>query len=124
VTSIEIEAEQREVPELFGKQPVIPDGDLGEPVVGDHKGAGLRGGQVIEAEGRHLGNAEFAAGEQPAMAGDHVVVAIDQNRGIEVESLDAVGDLPDSACRNCRGSRSASSSAPIPDRRFVIGPCA
>jgi hypothetical protein len=29
------------------------------------------------------------------MAGDHVAVAIDQDRDIEAESLDAVGDLSD-----------------------------
>ena len=70
-------------------------GDLGQPVVGDHEGAGLRRGQVIEAQRRHLGHAELAAGEQPAVPGDHVAVAIDQDRDIEAESLDAVGDLPD-----------------------------
>ena len=91
----EIEAEQREVLELLRQQLVVPGGDLGQPVVGDHEGAGLRGGQVIEAEGRHLGNAELAAGEQPAVPGDHVAVAIDQDRHVEAESLDAVGDLPD-----------------------------
>ena len=70
-------------------------GDLGQPVVGDHEGAGLRRGQVIEAKRRHLGHAEFAAGEQPAVTRDHVAVAIDQDRDIEAEGLDAVGDLPD-----------------------------
>ena len=51
----EIEAEQREVLELLSEQPVIPGGDFGEPVVGDHEGACLLRGQVIKAQRRHLG---------------------------------------------------------------------
>ena len=92
---VEIEAEQRELLELLGQQPVVPGGDFGQPVIGDHEGAGLRRGQVIEAQCRHLGHAELAAGEQPAMPGDHIAVAVDQDRDIEAEGLDAVGDLPD-----------------------------
>ena len=50
---------------------------------------------MIEAQGRHLGNAEFTAGEQPPMPTDHVAMAIDQHRDIETEHSDAFGDLPD-----------------------------
>ena len=92
---VEIEAEQRKILELLGEQPVVPGGDFGQAVVGDHEGAGLRRGEVIEAQGRHLGQAELAAGQQPAVPGDDVAVAIDQDRDIEAEGLDAVGDLPD-----------------------------
>src|SRR5438046_5128275 len=38
---------------------------------------------------------ELAAGEQSAVPADHLVVAIGQDRNVEPESLDAVGDLPD-----------------------------
>src|SRR6266851_5216580 len=50
---------------------------------------------MIEAERRRLGNAELAAGEQPAMSGDHLAVAINQDRDNEAKDLDAVSDLPD-----------------------------
>jgi hypothetical protein len=50
---------------------------------------------VIETEGRHLTPAELASGQQPAVAGDELIVAIDQDWDIEAEGLDAAGDLPD-----------------------------
>jgi len=50
---------------------------------------------MVEAQCRHLGNAERAAGGQPTVAGDHVTVAIDQDRGNEAECPDAFGNLPD-----------------------------
>jgi len=92
---VEIKVKQGEALELLGEQPVVPDGDLGQPVVGDHKGAGLRRGEMIETQGRHLGPAELSTGEEPAVTRDDVEIGIDQHRHIEAESLDAVGDLPD-----------------------------
>jgi hypothetical protein len=77
------------------EQPVVPDRDLGEPVVGDPIGAGLLGWEVSEAQRRDLAPAELTTRAEPAVPGDHVVVAIDQDRDVEVESLDAIGDLPD-----------------------------
>src|SRR6516162_9516106 len=50
---------------------------------------------MLETQGRHLGHAEFATCQKPAMPSDHVVVAIDEDRHIEAKGLDAVGDLPD-----------------------------
>jgi len=90
----EIEPEQREVLELLRQQLVVPAGNFGQPVVGDHEGACLGRGQVIEAQGRHLGNAELAAGEQSPVPGDHLELGIDQHRHVEAKALDAVGDLP------------------------------
>ena len=40
-SNAEVETEKGEVLELLGEQPVVPRRDLGEPVIGDHKGAGL-----------------------------------------------------------------------------------
>jgi hypothetical protein len=77
------------------QEPVVPAADLSQPVVSDHKGVDLRWGQMIEAEGRHFRNAEFAAGEQPAMPGNYVIVAIDQDRDIKTKNPDTVGDLSD-----------------------------
>ena len=52
-------------------------------------------GQVIEAQRRHLGPAELFCGEQPAMAGDDIPAAINEDRDIEAEGLNAAGDFPD-----------------------------
>jgi hypothetical protein len=90
-----VETEQREVAELRGQQPIVPDGDFAEPVVGDHEGAGLGRAQVIELDRRHLGPAKLAAGEQPAMTGDHLKLGIDQDRRVEAEGRDTLRDLPD-----------------------------
>jgi hypothetical protein len=50
---------------------------------------------VIETQGGHFAPAQLAAGQQPAMSGDDPVFAIDQDRYIEAEGLDTIGDLPD-----------------------------
>jgi hypothetical protein len=50
---------------------------------------------VIEAERRHLAPAELTTGQHPAVARAHILFAIDQNRNIEAESPDAVGDISD-----------------------------
>ena len=80
---------------MLRQQSVVPHRDLDQPIVGNHEGTSLRRSEVIEAEGRHLGNAEFAAGEPTAVTRNYVAVTIDQDRDIEAEGLDAFGDLPD-----------------------------
>ena len=50
--------------------------------------------EVIEAQRRHLAHAELTTREQAAVTGDDIVLAINQDRDIEVENSDAVGDLP------------------------------
>ena len=92
---IEIKAAKRELPELLGEQLIVPGGNLGQSIVGDHEGAGPGRRQVIEAQCRHLGYAEQAACEQSSVTGHNIAVAIDQDRDIKTEGLDAVGDLPD-----------------------------
>ena len=91
----EIESEQREVLELLGEQPVVPGGDLGQPIVSDHERAGLGRAQVIEAEGRYFGNPKRTTGEQPAMPGNHPEFGVDQHWHNEAKSLDAAGYLAD-----------------------------
>src|SRR5262249_51903110 len=81
--------------QLLRQQSVIPGGDLSEPVVGDHKRASLCGAQMIQAEGRHLGHAERAGGQDPAVTGNYPSAAIYQDRDNETESLDALRELPD-----------------------------
>jgi len=55
----------------------------------------LRWGQVVEAKRRHFGHAELLGGLQPAVTGNDIPVAIDQDRNDEAEDLDTVTDLPD-----------------------------
>jgi len=50
---------------------------------------------MLEARGWHLVDAEFATSEQPAMSGDHIAIAIDQDRDIEAKHSDAFGNLLD-----------------------------
>jgi len=91
----EIEPAERKVLELLGQQLVIPGRDLGQPIIGDHEGAGLGRRQVIEAQSWDFSHAELTAGEQPAVPTDHVALAIDQHGNIKTEDPDAAGDLPD-----------------------------
>jgi hypothetical protein len=80
---------------LFGQQPVVPAGDLAQPIVGDHKGARLGRAQMLQTQGRHLGHAECTGGQEPPVPGDHLVIAVHQHRDVEAKGLDAADDLPD-----------------------------
>src|SRR5207244_3842658 len=53
------------------------------------------GAEMLQADGRHRPIAQLSAGEQPAMAGDDLQPGIDQDRYVEAEGGDAVGDLSD-----------------------------
>src|SRR5215469_12841288 len=66
--------QQREVLELFGEQPVVPGRELAQPVVTNPKSPLLGRGQVIEAQGRHLGHSEFAGGQEATLPGDDIAV--------------------------------------------------
>jgi len=81
--------------QLLAEQAVVPAGDLSQAVIGDHEGAGLCRAEMFEVDGRHLLAAQEIAGEQPAVAGDHLEFGVDQDRDVEAENPDAVGDLPD-----------------------------
>lgn len=50
---------------------------------------------MIKTEGRHLGKSQIATGEPTAVTRNYVAVAVDQDRDIEAEGLDAFGNLPD-----------------------------
>jgi len=103
----EIEVEQREILQLPCQQPVVPDRDLGKPVIGDHKGASPGWGQMIDAHRRRLGHAECAGGQDPAVTGNYPSVAINENRDDETENL-----MLSAICRIC----SCYTSAGSPDR--------
>jgi hypothetical protein len=86
---------QREIPELLGQQAVLPGRDLGQPVIGNPKGAGLLRSEVIEAQRRHLSSAQQATCEIPTVPGDNIVRTVDQHRDVEIKCVDTVSNLPD-----------------------------
>ena len=54
---------------------------------------------MVERDGRNLGKAEATGGEQPRVARDDAALAVDQDRDVEAERRDAVGDAGDLADR-------------------------
>ena len=92
---VKIKTTERQVPQLLSQQAVVPGGIFRQFVIGDHKGAGLGGVQMIQAQGWHLIDAKLAASEQPGMSGDHVACVIDQDRDIKTNLLDAFSNLLD-----------------------------
>ena len=89
---IQIDAGQRL--QLLPQQPIVPFGDFGQSIVGDHEGSPLLWREMIETDGRNLEPAQAPAGEQPAVAGDDFQIGIDENQHVEVEGLDARGEGP------------------------------
>jgi len=71
---------------------------FGQAVVGDHEGPGLGGGQMIEADRRHLDNAKLATAQQTSMARDHIKLGVDQHRNVETERVDTPGKLANLLC--------------------------
>ncbi len=54
---------------------------------------------MVERDRRDFGKAQAPGGEQPPVARDDAALAVDQDRHIEAERLDAVGDPPHLALR-------------------------
>ena len=89
----QVEAEAFEIAELQRQQFGIPAGVERQLVVGDDVGALLRFREPGELDDGHFGEPELACREQPAVAGDDAVVAIDQDRVGPAELADRGGDL-------------------------------
>ena len=49
---------------------------------------------MLQVNDRDLRPSQMSAGEQPAVAGEDLVVLVDQDRCVEAERLDALRDLP------------------------------
>ena len=92
---VEIRGEVGEFAQLLAEQPVVPTGDFGQAIVGDHEGARLGVADVLQADRRDLGATELPAGEQSSVAGDDLVIGVDKDRHVEPEAPDTLGDLPD-----------------------------
>jgi hypothetical protein len=93
--NIKVEIDARQRLELFAKQPVIPNSDFRQAIIGDHKSLTLRFREVLKTDGRNLAPTEPLAGQDAPMARDDVQIDVDQDRDIEPEGLDAFGDLAD-----------------------------
>jgi hypothetical protein len=72
-----------------------PGRDFGQAIVGDLEGFGLRFVQVIEPHRWHLAPAEIPAGQQTPMSRYNGEIGIDQDRHVEPERRDALGNLAD-----------------------------
>jgi len=91
---VEVEVQFGEQLEVPGEHHLVPAAVLGQSVVGDGKGPRLFGGQMLEADDRDFAPAELATGHDPAVTGQNLAIAVNQDRRIERERLDAPGDLP------------------------------
>ena len=89
----EIEALAVQRMQLRCQQLLVPAGIERELVVGDHVGAALRLGQMIEHHDRHGIEPETARRLEATVPGDHRAVARDQHRIGPAEFDDAGGDL-------------------------------
>ena len=77
---VEVEALVPQPSQLFRQQRVVPARLQGELVVCDQVRALLRLGEMLEPDHRHLGEAQLARREQPAVAGQDAGVLVDQDR--------------------------------------------
>ena len=97
-----VETEQSEVDILiaersqFGRQHlVVPSGVVGDPVVGDHQRAALRGRKVRKNDDRRFREAKLARREHTPMSrNDHAIIA-DQHGVHETKLRDRASDLRD-----------------------------
>jgi len=93
----EIEIEALERLELDAEAPIVPGSELREPVVGDHERAALGLAEMLERDCRDFAEAQSPGGEDAAMARQNGARAVDQNRDVEPEGRNAVGDAGDLA---------------------------
>ena len=91
----EIKARLLQVGEFDHQQRLVPAGVQGDAVVGQHQRAALGVGKPGQRDGRHLGHAELARCQHPAVAGNQRPVLGDQHRVGETELADGAGDLGD-----------------------------
>lgn len=92
---VEVEVHLGQALQLDREQVLVPASKLGEAVVGDHEGADLGLGEVLELEGRDRLHPELLRGANSAVAGDDRAACVDQDRVREPEGLDRLSNLAD-----------------------------
>ena len=85
--------------ELDGEDFRVPAGLLCQPVVGNDVGPLLGLGHVRQADRRHVGQPKQLRRFDATVAGEDDEVFVDEDRIVEAERRDAVGDLPDLPAR-------------------------
>ncbi len=91
----EVEPEGAEIGHLRRQHRIVPARIEGEPVVGEDVGALLRLAHVPELDHRHHVQLELPCRQEPAVAGHHAIVAVDEDRVGPAELEDRGGDLRD-----------------------------
>ena len=92
---LDLDVEVDQALQLDRQKLLVPAGLLGELVVGQDVGALIGLAQMRQPAGGHRVDAEELGGFHAAMAGDDLLVIVDQDRIAEAELLDALRDLPD-----------------------------
>src|SRR5262249_15344329 len=85
--------DRRELVQDLAEHPLIPTRQLGQAIVGDAEGARLLGRKMLGSDYRDLNPPQPSQGEDPAMPGQNLVVAVDQDRDEAAEDFDAVCNL-------------------------------
>jgi len=88
-----VKARVLQLGQLDAKQFVLPRCVLTNLVVGQDQCAALGVGEVLHGHHGNLGKTEFACSQQPTMAGNDVVRAIDQDGCTPAKLTNAGGDL-------------------------------
>ena len=91
---VKIEGQFGQFFQMHGQHVVVPRGPVRELVVGQHVGSGLVLGQMFEPDDRNLRASAELGRLKAAVAGDDLLVPVDQNWRIEAERFDAPGDRP------------------------------
>jgi hypothetical protein len=91
----EIELDCREFVQDLAEQPLIPRREFSQAIVRDAEGPRLFGREVLDPDYRDLSPPKPLQAEQPAMSGQDLVFAVDQNRDDGTEGSDALCDLLD-----------------------------
>jgi len=96
---VEFDVEFGDVLQLERHELLVPTGVFGQLVVGNAVGAYLCLGHLAEANRWHLLYAKQLCSLDPPVSCYHAAVAIEEDRIVEPELANTVGNLPDLLCR-------------------------
>ncbi len=86
----EIEIEQRDIAQLFGKQSVVPSRQLAQAIVGSPECGDLSVVEMRQADRGDLRQPELLGGQKPRVTSDHGALVVHQDRHDKAERSDAV----------------------------------
>jgi hypothetical protein len=91
--NIKLEVDRGQMLKLNGQNRMVPTSFLRQLVIRQNIGPDLVFGQIVQADGRHLADAQQFCGCDPTVSGNDRSRAIDKNRVGEAERSDAVRNL-------------------------------